>query len=209
MDFACAEATATSVRHVLTATDQTRKNYPYDFRLTVVHRVGPGNQLQVEWTVENLGRGDMFFSIGGHPGFLMPADVRKEDCSLLFPGCDALRYVGTSAEGFVLPEEKALLLTDGRAPYQPDVPETWIFEDHQVRSVGIAAPDGRPFVMLYCEQFPMLAVWANPAGPFICLEPWFGRTDDAGFTGSIDRKKGMQRLEEGGRREISYRMEFR
>ena len=50
-------------------------------------------------------------------------------------------------------------------------------------------------ILLDCGQFPMLAVWANPNGPFICLEPWFGRTDDAGFTGTIDQKPGIQTLE--------------
>ena len=57
-------------------------------------------------------------------------------------------------------------------------------------------------------QFPMLAVWANPKGPFICLEPWFGRTDDEGFTGTIDQKKGMVDLEPGGRKEIAYAIDF-
>ncbi|MBQ6122288.1 MAG: aldose 1-epimerase family protein, partial [Clostridia bacterium] len=61
-----------------------------------------------------------------------------------------------------------------------------------MKRVGIATPEGKPWVTLECEQFPMLAVWANPKGPFICLEPWFGRTDDEGFTGTIDRKKGIQ-----------------
>ena len=92
--------------------------------------------------------------------------------------------------------------------YRADIPETWIFEDGQVRSVGIATPDGRPFAMLECAQFPMLAVWANPNGPFICLEPWFGRTDDAGFHGSIDQKKGIQSLEAGARMDIAWSMEF-
>lgn len=208
MDFACVEAAADSVAHALSATDWTRERYPYDFRLTVSHRVGPGRRLIVHWTVENAGGGEMYFSIGGHPGFLMPKGVQKEDCFITFPGKDALQYISASPAGYALSAKKALVLTDGRARYQADIPDTWIFEDHQVDAVGIAAPDGRPFVMLHCEQFPMLAVWANPKGPFICLEPWFGRTDDEGFAGTIDQKKGIQRLEAGGKKEIEYWVEF-
>ena len=59
-----------------------------------------------------------------------------------------------------------------------------------------------------CSQFPMLAVWANPKGTFICLEPWFGRTDDAGFAGSLEQKKGMEMLESGAKKEISYSIIF-
>ena len=77
-----------------------------------------------------------------------------------------------------------------------------------MKQVGVAGPDGAAYVMMDCGQFPMLAVWANPDGPFICLEPWFGRTDDAGFAGRIDEKKGVQALDGGEKREMGYGVEF-
>ena len=94
-------------------------------------------------------------------------------------------------------EEHLLRLENGYARYQADIPDTWIFEDRQIDTVGIAGPDHQPLVTLECPQFPMLAVWANRNGSFICLEPWFGRTDDEGFTGSIAEKKGIESLEGG------------
>ena len=205
MDFACVEETTDAVAHRLTATDQTRLIYPYEFRLNVRHRLA-GKTLRVEWTVENLGGARMYFSIGGHPGFLLPEGVRKEDCSILFPGTSGLKYISASKAGYALPETKTL--SGCAVPYQKDIPDTWIFEDNQVKQVGIATPDGQPYVMLHCEQFPMLAVWANPKGPFICLEPWFGRTDDEGFSGTIDQKKGIQALESGEKKKIAYAIDF-
>ena len=205
--FACVAADAASATHCLEASPWTRERYPYDFRLTVTHRLEE-RRLWVTWAVKNRGGETMFFSIGGHPGFMPPEGVRKEDCAILFPGKDALRYISASPAGYSVLAKKALRLTEGRARYQPDIPDTWIFEDRQVDAVGIAAPDGAPYAVLNCEQFPMLAVWANPRGPFICLEPWFGRTDDEGFAGTIDQKKGIQRLEAGGKKEIEYWIEF-
>ncbi|MBQ8111432.1 MAG: aldose 1-epimerase family protein [Clostridia bacterium] len=209
-EFACVEDSAGTVAHVLTADGETLAGYPWDFRLTVRHRLDDKQpeRLCVAWTVENRGAERMYFSIGGHPGFLLPADVRKEDCQILFPGARSLTYIGANSAGFALKAQKTLALSEGRARYQTDIPDTWIFEDGQVKRVGIATPDGAPFVMLDCAQFPMLAVWANPAGPFICLEPWFGRTDDEGFRGTVDEKKDMQRLEPGEAREITYSMTF-
>ena len=207
MDFACVGEAADAVIHRLEADDRTLARYPYHFSLTVAHRL-EGNRLRVEWTVENRGDERMWFFIGGHPGFMLPEGIRKEDCWILFPGAESLRYIHTNAAGYALPDGRALPLENGRARYREDIPETWIFEDAQVKRVGIATPDGRPYAMLDCGQFPMLAVWANPRGPFICLEPWFGRTDDEGFAGTIDRKKGAQSLEGGGKREIAYGMEF-
>ena len=205
MDFVCVEKTADAVAHCLSANDWTRNVYPYEFRLTVRHRLAE-KTLHVVWTVENLGAERMYFSIGGHPGFLLPAGIRKEDCFLLFPGMDELMYISASKAGYALSEKKTL--SSSIVPYQEDIPDTWIFENHQVKQAGIATPDGQPYVMMNCEQFPMLAVWANPKGPFICLEPWFGRTDDEGFDGTIDQKKGIQRLEKGEEKKIAYSIVF-
>ena len=72
-------------------------------------------------------------------------------------------------------------------------------------AAGEAAGD---LVTMRCEAFPMLAVWANPSGSFICLEPWFGRADDEGFAGTIDQKKEIQVLNAGAKQEIAYSIEF-
>ena len=207
MDFACVAEEADSVTHRLEATDWTRERYPFDFRLDVAHRL-QGRRLHVAWTVENRGGDRMYFSIGGHPGFMPPEGVKKEDCAILFPGAGELRCISASPAGYAVTAPKAIALSEGRAPYRADIPDTWIFEGGQVQRVGIAGADGRPWVMLDCPGFPMLAVWANPKGPFICLEPWYGRTDDEGFTGTLDQKPGVQALEAGEARTIAYSMEF-
>jgi len=205
--FTCVDRTDVSVTHCLTASALTRDIYPFEFRLTVCHRLS-GKELAVEWTIENLGDETMFFAIGGHPGFMPPAGVRKEDCLISFPGKAELQYVSANAAGYILPQRKTLPLRDGFASWQADIPDTWIFEDHQVQSVGLACPDGTPFVTLTCQAFPMLAVWANPQGPFICLEPWVGRADDEGFTGTVDQKKDIQTLNAGAKQEIAYTIAF-
>lgn len=208
MVFACTAETADSVTHCLSATDATRAVYPFEFRLTVCHRLLEGKTLSVEWKIENAGEEKMFYSIGGHPGFMPPAGVPKEDCLISFPGKRELSYIFANPSGYIVTQKKTLPLRGGFAAWQADIPDTWIFEDHQVQSVGIAKPDGTPYVTMHCESFPMLAVWANPKGPFICLEPWFGRADDEDFTGEIDRKKGMQSLEAGAVSNIAYTIEF-
>ncbi len=208
MDFECVGETPDSVSHRLSASDWTRERYPYEFSLTVTHRL-EGKSLLVSWLAENNGGERMYFAIGGHPGFLMPEGVKKEDCRIAFPGAESLRYRNASKAGFALPDLKTLSLEGGSAPYGEDIPDTWIFEDGQVKEVGILLPDGKPFVTLHCAAFPMLAVWANPAGPFICLEPWFGRTDDEGFRGTIDQKKAIQSLEKGEKKEYGYSVDFR
>ena len=210
-EFACAEESADHITHRLEASDSTMEIYPWDFGLTVKHTFSQERprELVITWIIENRGSDRMYYSIGGHPGFLMPEGIRKEDCFITFPGMEKLTYFSANSAGFALPEEvHELQLENGCAHYQADVPDTWIFEDQKIGTVGIVTPDGRPLATMHCEGFPMLAVWANPNGTFICLEPWFGRTDDAGFTGTLEEKKGMKVLDGGEKREISYSILF-
>ena len=52
--------------HRITSTPETKKGYPFDFVLTVTQTL-KGNEIQVEWDVENTGNDVMYFTIGGHP----------------------------------------------------------------------------------------------------------------------------------------------
>jgi galactose mutarotase-like enzyme len=74
--------------------------------------------------------------------------------------------------------------------------------------VQIVRPDRTPWVTLRCADFPILAIWANPAGPFLCLEPWIGRCDDEGFDGDISEKACEAQLAPGECARIGYSIEF-
>ena len=211
LPFVCVEETESLIRQRLCSTAETKAIYPFDFVLELSHALDADNprRLCIGWRVQNTGKETMYYSIGGHPGFLLPAGTKKEDCYLLFPGHTALRYFQANAEGFALPEKEKLLRPEnGFVKYQADVPDTWIFSGQGIDEVGIALPDRSPYVTLYCPQFPLLAVWANPKGSFICLEPWYGRCDDAGFAGTLAEKPGIETLEPGQERAFAYAVLF-
>lgn len=211
MEFVCVEDTGNCVSHQLCASDVTKKMYPYDFCLTVRHSLNPEQPgvLDISWKIENLEDGRMFYAIGGHPGFLPPEGLEKENCGVLFPGKQELTYFSASKAGYAIPDSKHRLVTDsGFAMWKEDIPDTWIFEDQGVNCVGLSGPDRSPFVLVRCAAFPILAVWANPDGPFICLEPWFGRTDDEGFHGTLEEKAGMQSLNAHEKKQITWSIDF-
>ena len=208
MDFACCDTDELSVTHRLTWTESTKAVYPYDFILTVKHSL-ESRRLTVEWRVENSGGEKMYYSIGGHPGFMLPEGAKKEDCFISFPGKTELTYFSVGSDGLALPDTGRTLIADnGFVPFDASVFDTWIFAHQGITSVQIAGADKRPYVTMNCEGFPLLAVWAKDSGPFICLEPWFGRTDDAGFAGSLDEKPEIETLEPGDAKNVSYSMEF-
>ena len=206
MDFTCTEKTDISVTHCLTYTDSTLAVYPYKFRLTVTHAI-EGRVLTVGWKVDNLGGGLMYYSIGGHPGFMLPAP--KADCYVAFPDKTELEYFSVGGDGLALPDTKYNVKPDnGYVPIDSTLPDTWVFSHQGIDTVGLALPDKSPYVTMRCEGFPLLAVWAKEDGPFVCLEPWYGRTDDSGFTGTLADKPEVQTLNAGDSKVMTYSVEF-
>ena len=55
----------------LTANEETKKQYPFDFVLTVSYYL-TGSSITTKFTVKNADTKPMPFCIGGHPGFNIP-----------------------------------------------------------------------------------------------------------------------------------------
>lgn len=214
MEFECVEAAADHITHRLLPNDRTRAIYPFEFELQVTHRLDPEDprRLQVEWLVSNHGADTMYYSIGGHPGFTVPvqSSEEREEYFIEFPGCEDLIYMAVNPmNGLAMTVlQYELPLENGFAPFSETLYDTWIFEDQLIRQVRIARPDKTPYVTMDCHELPMLGVWTKEEGNYICLEPWAGRTDDDGFAGSLEEKKGVQQLAAGDSKKWSYSVEF-
>lgn len=215
MEYVCVNVAKDSITHKVCATEDTLKIYPYDFELTITHRLDAENPrlLHVDWEVKNNSEEEMVYSIGAHPGFALPiVDYKeRENYYLMFPNKEELTYVGASlTSGLGLPNDKKKLpLEDGFVKYYDDIYATFIFDYQNIDVVGIARPDKTPYVTVNCAGFPLLGIWTSPdGGNYICLEPWYGRADDEGFTGTIDEKPGVLTLAPGGVETITYSMEF-
>ena len=70
-EFECIENTENKTVHRLVSTEETKKVYPFDFAFTVTQELS-GRTLTITWNVENTGDDDMYFSVGGHPAFMIP-----------------------------------------------------------------------------------------------------------------------------------------
>lgn len=200
MDFSCIEKTKDSITHRLVSTEETRAYLPFDFTLTVTHRLSDKN-ISIIWEVKNSGQDTMYFTIGGHPAFRVPIlpDTKQTDYCLLFQTkADHLNYLlvepgtGTASRKKVY----ALPLDHGRAAITANLfdNDALIFDDNQFDWVAIGYPDGTPYVSLSCKGFPNFGIWSLPGAPYICLEPWIGRCDDFGFIDDISKKENIIKL---------------
>lgn len=197
--FECVGEGESYVTHRLKADEESRKVYPFDFVLEITHRI-EGNRVTVEWTVENPGEKQMYFSIGGHPGFCV---TKQEGCRLIFDGQDSLERVSIDLEAAAVDAEHPEILTLEKGAYYVDRhtfdKDALIFDHGQVKKVSLADTDGTNLVTMLCPDALSVGIWAPAGGeaPFICLEPWIGRCDNVGFDGELKDKFDVQSLEPG------------
>lgn len=213
MEFEVVEYNETKVTHRITSTAVTKEIYPFDFTLTIAHTL-VGRELLIEWNVNNDGNREMYFSIGAHPGFQVPAlpNTKQTDYYLKFDESESLNYIliDEKTGGAITSEVYQLNLSQGVCPITEKMwdKDAYIFENNQVKEISILNPNQSPYITVKSPDFPYMGVWSKPGAPFICLEPWIGRTDDYGFKGDISEKSGIYRLEENGEFHIGYTIEF-
>ena len=220
-EFRCVSCTENEVVHELTANEKTLEKYPFPFLLRIRHTLN-GHQLTVCWEVENLGQETMYFTIGGHPAFRVPDGASLSEMKLAFPGKQELSYLLITPDGSGTADAAhphVLFLQDGtclldKLKDKDEVlaermfdKDALIFDGDQFSEVRLLLPDGAPYVTMYAEGFPNFGIWSAPGAPFVCLEPWMGRTDDTGYEGTLDQKPWINVLQPGQLFRKSYVIE--
>jgi len=212
-DFVFLKETENSLTFRLTQNEETLEKYPFDFCLDITYELWD-SELTVKWDVTNPSAEEtMYFSIGAHPAFRVPLEDgdRKEDCYVLFHGKDQLSYilVDLSVTAADPSHVYTMKLDDGYLKLERhlfDI-DTFIFENGQVEKVSVCGPDRKPYITVSCPGFPYFGLWTkSDEAPFVCLEPWFGRLDDKGFTGELPEKTGIRKLEPGDTFKTSYKI---
>lgn len=203
--FECVESTDSMVSFLLNSSEETKKKYPFDFKLFINYYL-EGKEVKVEWKVENTGNETMYFTIGAHPAFrFAKKDEVKSDYILKFPGKDQLEYILVDKEtedgmGTAIPEEKRTLkLENNTYVLNEEIfdNDALILDGTQIEEAWVCHKDGTPYVGMKCEEFPSFGIWSVKDAPFVCLEPWMGRCDDRGFNKEISQKNNINKVEPG------------
>lgn len=197
----------------LKSNEETRKKYPFDFVLSIGYCLN-GCMVEVMWKVENPADENLYFSIGAHPAFLCPVhgEHSKIGYRLTFDGVSEIRYHGNNKDtGLAIKEDLVLPLKKGCASITSDFFDrcTYMIEGNQTKKVGIEDIDGKPIVDVLFDA-PLFAIWSpeRKNAPFLCIEPWFGRSDYEDFEGDLSERDYMQCLEPKGIFKAGYSMVF-
>ena len=155
----------------------------------------------------------MYFQIGAHPAFYYPDYAPDTEKRGFF------RLEGSGQAGqkeYCLIKEKGC--ADPSVKYaSPDLipidihtfdKDALIFEDGQVSKVTFLTNGMKEWLSLSFDA-PLVGLWSPPAknAPFVCIEPWYGRCDRAGFEGEFRDRDWVQHLGPGETFKASYIIE--
>lgn len=215
MDFVKVEGNDTEVFYRLESDEETLKKYPWPFRLEIGYKL-KDNAIEVIWRVYNPGAEEMYFQIGAHPAFYYPDyDPETDERGYFsFDRSEGLECIRIMEKGCVDAVTKYPLEIpqDGLLPLRKDtfdVIDTIMLQDSQIGRVTLHRNDGTPWLSLKFAA-PVVGLWSPPTknAPFICIEPWYGRCDRAGYTGDYRQKDWVNRLEPGKEFEGIYTIEI-
>ena len=200
MEFKLKSQVATEIWFTLESSEETMAKYPFPFSLELGYELADRTVI-VKWRVRNPAKECMYFAIGGHPAFLCPIEegTKQTDYRIRF---DTEGQVISSAleNGLINGRTMEYELTDGSIPVTEHLfdGDALVIEHDQAHSVELVGPDGRAYLTVTFDA-PLFGVWSPPNknAPFICIEPWYGRCDRAGYAGEWKDREWMQVLHAG------------
>ena len=183
----------------LESSDETLKSYPWRFKLSIGYRL-EGNRILVLWAVENRDQSEMLFSIGAHPAFRCPLEENGSfsDCYIEFEKDEDCPILLTTREGGLYQkvscgELKGRRLNLDYGMFKDDV---LLFDRLRSGTLTLRSDKSSRYVKVIAPDFPCWGIWTPTKGgaPFVCIEPWIGRPDDADADGDLRHKAAIVRL---------------
>lgn len=209
MEFKLKSQVAHEIWFTLESDGETLDKYPYPFQLELGYELSEQTVI-VKWRVKNPAKERMYFAIGGHPAFLCPIEdgTKQTDYKIRF---DAGEQVISSCleNGLIIDKGITYALQDGILPVTEHLfdGDALVIEHDQAHRVSLVKPDGNDYLTVEFDA-PLFGIWSPPQkqAPFICIEPWYGRCDRAGYEGEWKDREWVQTLEAGETFEADYRV---
>lgn len=198
-DFVVASREPACVRLDLVSNEATRALYPFDFCLSVEHRLRE-TSLMSSLTLANRGAVPMPYACGLHPGFCWPfSGGNMTDYCVRFEHPEPPFVPQISKAGLFLPGRRPVPLSGTVMPLAPDLfaKEALCFLSAKSRVLRFEHTSGAA-ISVEAENFPHFALWSRPGAAFLSIETWTGHGDREDFDGDLYGKPSMLILPPGG-----------
>ncbi len=172
---------------------ETRKHYPFAFRLEIEFRIEAAT-LAIKARVINPADTPLLAQFGFHPAFAwpLPYAAPRADHRIVFDRDEPARLAAITPDGLIAPETKPSPLED-RTLHLADAlfeHDALVWDPVASGSVAYGAP-GALHLRIDFPTTPRLGIWTKPGAAFVCVEPWHGIADPQGFTGEYRDKPGV------------------
>ena len=172
------------------------RSIPFEFNLDLTFAIA-GGRLDVTVDLVNTGAAPLPASFGFHPAFLwpLPYGAPRAEHRIVFAAEEGAPVRRLDADG-LLDARPRPTPVQGRTLVLDDslfTEDALIFTDLAGRSLSYGAPDG-PQLHIHYPDTPTLGLWSKPGAPFVCIEPWQGMSDPAGFSGEIWTNRASSNL---------------
>ena len=213
-DYEVAKVGDDFVEMVLTPTEESRPQYPFDFAFHVIYTLRE-NGFRTDFVVENKSDRVMPFCVGGHPGFIVPMEegAAYTDYELVFPQAEEGKNLLVPG-GRLVDGHEYIPLADGRRlPLSHDLVDerdALVFPELNSRQVDLVhRTTGRGIRFRY-PKMEVLAVWSMPKkhGDYVCLEPWHGMPGQVDESGRFEDKPFVTLLQPGRSHQCGYDAEL-
>lgn len=194
----------------LDADESTLACYPFVFTLRIRYELNQ-DTLRIAYEVENGGEEDMYFGIGGHPGFQVPLEdgLSFEDYFLEFEsegqsgtGAQTPVRIGFSPTCFLNGKDEPWPLEKGcRIPLRHDLfDDDAIVLSHTPKTVVLRSEKGGRGVRVRFPQMPYIGFWhaVKKPAPYVCIEPWSSLPSRQDVVEELSEQPGLIHLEGKG-----------
>jgi galactose mutarotase-like enzyme len=192
----------------LEADDASRLVYPFEFRLELRFAI-TGAAIEMAATVTNQGDVPMPASFGFHPALRWPLPYggSRESHRLLFDEPEPAQTRRLDTDGLLDPLPRSTPIA-GRELVLNDrlfADDALILDEPASRGLLYGAP-GEPQIRVDFSDMPMLGLWSKPGAGYVCIEPWHGVADPAGFADDIFAKPGIVTIAPEANRQFVTRL---
>ena len=204
LDFDMLHQSEHSICFVLQDSEATNASYPFKFTFLVTYTLEK-NALKQTYRVLNTGEEQMPVSFGGHPAFNASPISEYE---IVFNKVETAK--SQLLQGPYISSEEMDVINGDRIQLTETIfdGDALIFENLNSDTITLKHKRSNYKVSMDIAEFPYLGIWAKPAAPYVCLEPWQGMADSIDHNKKFEDKKGIVRLEAKDEIARSFTMTF-
>lgn len=211
MEFQLVQQNDNRVTFILESNEDTKQNYPFDFELQITYAIDDQG-LTVEYVVTNLGKTEMLYSIGAHPGFNVPfvdGEAFEQTKVAVNPNF-VYRQIPLIGPYHDMSKERALDMTKSLSVDRKTFKNDAIIFDLQGAPVDVSliSKNGDHGITVRLSDTPYVGVWSPypKNAPFMCIEPWWGIADSVDSDQQLTHKTGIRRLAAQTDKSMGYKI---